>query len=128
MQETQVQFLGWEDPLEKEMAAHSSILVWEIPWTEEPAGLYSPGGQKESNMIEVTQHEQEVKNLYSKKKQKTKNNLYSDTDERNCTNKEIIQYTKTLRWNKLKTTKTSGKVNHVYELEELILLKCHSPR
>ena len=97
MQETQVQFLGWEDPLEKELAAHSSILVWEIPWTEEPAGLYSPGGQKESNMIEVTQHEQEVKNLYSKKKQKTKNNLYSDTDERNCTNKEIIQYTKTLR-------------------------------
>ena len=72
MQETQVQFLGWEDPLEKEMAAHSSILVWEIPWTEEPAGLYSPGGQKESNMIEVTQHEQEVKNLYSKKNKKQK--------------------------------------------------------
>ena len=39
MQETQVQFLGWEDPLEKEMATHSSILAWEIPWTEEPAGL-----------------------------------------------------------------------------------------
>ena len=33
------QFLGWEDPLEEEMAAHSSILAWEIPWTEEPGGL-----------------------------------------------------------------------------------------
>ena len=36
MQETQVRSLGWEDPLEKEMAAHSSILAWEIPWAEEP--------------------------------------------------------------------------------------------
>ena len=39
MQETQVQFLGWEDPLEKEMATHSSILAWRIPWTEEPGRL-----------------------------------------------------------------------------------------
>ena len=39
MQETGVQFLGWEDPLEKEMATHSSILTWEIPWTEDPGGL-----------------------------------------------------------------------------------------
>ena len=39
MQETQVRFLGWEDPLEKQMATHSSILVWKIPWTEEPGGL-----------------------------------------------------------------------------------------
>ena len=38
-QETQVQSLGGEDPLEKEMATHSSILAWEIPWTEEPGGL-----------------------------------------------------------------------------------------
>ena len=36
MQETLVQYLGWEDPLEKEMAIHSSTLAWEIPWTEEP--------------------------------------------------------------------------------------------
>ena len=36
MQETRVQSLGWEDPLEKEMATHSSILAWKIPWTEEP--------------------------------------------------------------------------------------------
>ena len=39
MQETQVQFLGQEDPLEKEMATHSSILAWRIPWTEEPDRL-----------------------------------------------------------------------------------------
>ena len=39
MQETQAQSLGQEDPLEKEMATHSSILAWEIPWTEEPASL-----------------------------------------------------------------------------------------
>ena len=39
MQETQVQFLGWEDPLEKKMAAHSNILAWRIPWTEEPSRL-----------------------------------------------------------------------------------------
>ena len=41
MQEMQVQFLGLEDPLEKGMSAHSSILAWEIPWTEEPDGLQS---------------------------------------------------------------------------------------
>ena len=41
MQETQVQVLGQEDPLTEEMATHSSILAWEIPWTEEPGGLQS---------------------------------------------------------------------------------------
>ena len=41
----QVHSLVWEDPLEKEMATHSSILVWEIPWTEEPGGLQSVGSQ-----------------------------------------------------------------------------------
>ena len=46
MQETQVQSLGWEDPLEKEMATHSSILAWRIPWTEEPGGLQSRGSQR----------------------------------------------------------------------------------
>ena len=44
--ETQVQYLGWEDPLEKEMATHSSILAWEIPWTGEPGGLQSMGSQR----------------------------------------------------------------------------------
>ena len=46
MQETQVQSLGREDPLENGMATHSSILNWEIPWAEEPAGLKSMGSQK----------------------------------------------------------------------------------
>ena len=46
MQETQVQSLGQEDPLEKEMATHSSILAWRIPWTEEPGGLQSTGSQR----------------------------------------------------------------------------------
>ena len=45
MQETQVQSLGWEDSLEKEMAAYSSVLAWRIPWTEEAAGLQSMGLQ-----------------------------------------------------------------------------------
>ena len=49
MQETQVWSLGWEDPLEKEMPTHSSILAWEILWTEEPGGLQSIGLQ-ESDM------------------------------------------------------------------------------
>ena len=46
MQEIQVQFLDWEDPLEKEMATHSSILAWEIPWTKEPGELQSMGSQR----------------------------------------------------------------------------------
>ena len=46
MQETWVLSLGWEDPLEKEMAAHSSILPWKIPWTEKPGGLESTGLQR----------------------------------------------------------------------------------
>ena len=45
MQETQVQFLGQEDPMEKEMATRSSILAWRIPWTEGPGGLQSMGSQ-----------------------------------------------------------------------------------
>ena len=46
MQETQVRSLGQEDPLEKEMATHSSILAWRIPWTEEPGRLQSMGLQR----------------------------------------------------------------------------------
>ena len=46
MQETQVQSLGWEDPLEKKMATHSSTLVWEIPWTEVRGRLQSMGSQR----------------------------------------------------------------------------------
>ena len=43
MRETQVRSLGWEDPLEREMAIHSSIIAWKIPWTEEPGRLQSMG-------------------------------------------------------------------------------------
>ena len=46
IQETWVQFLGWEDPLEKEMATHFSTVAWKIPWTEEPGGLQSMGSQE----------------------------------------------------------------------------------
>ena len=48
MQETRVQSLGREDPLEKEMATHSSILAWRIPWTEEPGGLHAVHGVTKS--------------------------------------------------------------------------------
>ena len=46
VQETGIRSMGQEDPLEKEMATHSSILAWEIPWTEEPDGLQSTGSQR----------------------------------------------------------------------------------
>ena len=46
VQETQIQSLGWEDPLEKRMATHFSILAWRIPWTEECGGLQSMGSQR----------------------------------------------------------------------------------
>ena len=52
MQETQVKSLGQEDPLEKEMATHSSILAWRIPWTEETGGLTVHGVAKESDITE----------------------------------------------------------------------------
>ena len=46
MQETRVRSLGWEDPLEKEMAFHSRTIAWKIPWTEEPCRLQSTGPQR----------------------------------------------------------------------------------
>ena len=57
MQETQVWSLSQEDPLEKGMATHSSILAWRIPWTEEPGGLQSMG-HKESDMTGQLTHTQ----------------------------------------------------------------------
>ena len=51
MQETQVLSVGQEDPLEKEMATHSSILAWEIPWTDDPGGLQSMGLQKSGTQL-----------------------------------------------------------------------------
>ena len=52
MRETWVRSLGREDPLEKEMAIHSSTIAWKIPWTEEPGRLHSPWGLKESDTTE----------------------------------------------------------------------------
>ena len=49
--------LGWEDPLEKEVATHSSILAWEVPWTEEPGGLQSMGSKRVKHDL-VTQQQQ----------------------------------------------------------------------
>ena len=60
VQETRVRSLGWEDPLEKEMATHPSILVWEIPWTEEPGRLQSKGSQR-------VRHDLQTKNNNNRK-------------------------------------------------------------
>ena len=54
MQETWVQSLGQEDPLEKEIATHSSILAWRIPWTEEPGRLQSTGSQSQTLLSKLT--------------------------------------------------------------------------
>ena len=56
VQETWVQSLGWEDPLEKEMATHSSILAWRIPWMEEPGRLQSAGSQSRTRLSDFTFH------------------------------------------------------------------------
>ena len=56
MQETQVQSLSWEDPLEKGLAAPSSILAWSIPWTEEPGGLQSMGSQRTLHSVQSLSH------------------------------------------------------------------------
>ena len=56
MQETQVLSLGQEDPLEKEMATHSSILAWKIPWTEEPCRLLSTGSQVRHDLVTKPNH------------------------------------------------------------------------
>ena len=54
-----LQFYSFHDPLEKEMATHSSISAWKIPWTEEPGKLYSPWGHKELDMTEQLRQRQE---------------------------------------------------------------------
>ena len=62
MQETWVQSLCWENPVEESMATHSSILAWRIPWTEEPGGLY-PQCRKESDMTERLTHTRAIKKM-----------------------------------------------------------------
>ena len=61
-QETWVRSLAWEDPLGKEMATHSSILAWEIPWTEEPGGLQPMGLQRVGHYL-VTEQQQQNENI-----------------------------------------------------------------
>ena len=61
VQETWVQSLGQKDPLEKEMATYSSILTWEIPWTEEPGGLQSMGSQRVGHDLATKQQQQQQK-------------------------------------------------------------------
>ena len=74
MQETQVQSHGWEDPLEKEMATHSSTLAWEIPWMEDSSS-YSPWGCQESDTTDqlhfhfMAESEEELKSLLMKVKE-----------------------------------------------------------
>ena len=65
MQKTRVQSLGWEDLLEKEMAAHSRILAWEIPWTEEPGGLVFMGLQRVGHDLTTKQQQQQYILLYT---------------------------------------------------------------
>ena len=59
MQETQFPFLSWEDRLEKEMATHSSILAWKIPWIEESGGLQSMGLQRTGHNLVTKQQQQQ---------------------------------------------------------------------
>ena len=54
MQETEIRSFGWEDPLEKEMAIHSTIFAWEIPWTEEPGRLQSMGWERVKHDLATT--------------------------------------------------------------------------
>ena len=57
MQDTQVSSLGWEDPLKEEMATHSSVLAWNIPWTQKPGSLWSKGSQRvRHNWSDKAQH------------------------------------------------------------------------
>ena len=70
VQETLVQSLGWEDPLEEEMVTHSSILAWKILWTEEPAGLQSMGSQRvgHNRELSITSDMQMTPPLWQKEK------------------------------------------------------------
>ena len=74
-QETRVQFLGGEDPLEEGMAAHSSILAQIIPWTEEPGGLQSMGSQSQIQVRGLSMHAPISLALELKKEKKKKEQL-----------------------------------------------------
>ena len=63
-QETQVQSLGQEDPLEEDIATHFSVLAWRIPWTEEPGGLQSIGWQGQTQLKQVSTHTHQQRALF----------------------------------------------------------------
>ena len=69
VQETQVQSLGREDPLKKEMATHSSIIAWRMPWTEEPGGLWSMGLQESDTTERLNRHHHQVSQCSATQKQ-----------------------------------------------------------
>ena len=87
MQETRVWSLGPEDPLEKEMATHSSILTWKIPWTEEPGGLQSVELQKSWTQLSTTGTVRACCRLFSGQRQQVfafyKDEMYRDTPNSN---------------------------------------------
>ena len=68
LQEMQVQYLGWEDPLEEEMATHFRILAWKTPWAEEPGGL-------QSMVLQRVEHNWVTKHTYSQANNKTKSEI-----------------------------------------------------
>ena len=72
-----VRSLGWEDPLEKGMAAHSSILAWRIPWTEEPGGLQSMGSQESDTTWRLNHHHQFTPTCWEIKHQTKHHRYYS---------------------------------------------------
>ena len=92
MQETWVQSLGWEDPLKKEMATHSSILAWEISWTEEPGRIQSMGSLGVRHNLATEQQQ------------------YSNDWIKNFLNKESRYIAKLIRWN-LSNMNTNAKLN-----------------
>ena len=96
MQETQAQSLSWEDPLEEEMATHSSILAWRIPWTREPGGLQSMGLKEQDKTEWLNMHTQEIEiksywleeNIYKPSLwERTCNSLCEKLSKHNCKNR-----------------------------------------
>ena len=76
VQESWVQSLGWEDPLEKEIATHSGILAWEIQWTEGAWGATVHGGHKESDMTEYLNNSNNMKYKHKSNVSHKKNKMY----------------------------------------------------
>ena len=76
MKETQVQSLGWEDPLEEGRTTHSSVLAWRIPWTEEPGGLQSMGSQRVRHDLVTNNNKRESKQNLTSNSNYTRNQVF----------------------------------------------------